>query len=179
MRMIAQGGPWLDAGSAPVDRWARQTAVMPSLDPELAAIIAALGLKPIPKGGHYRQRWKDEAGTAIYFLLAAGERSSWHRVHDRAEIWHFYAGAPVALDISVDGMMSVIGSSRDRPRPMASAPRRWSRASAWQTATSEGAWSLVGCTVSPPFAFDHFELAPPGWTPSGPVRGDPRAPDRG
>ena len=33
------------------------------------------------------------AGTAIYFLLRAGERSHWHRV-DAAETWHHYAGAP-------------------------------------------------------------------------------------
>jgi uncharacterized protein len=77
---------------------------MPSFEPEPAAIISALGLQPHPEGGHYRQSWKDEAGTAIYFLLAAGERSSWHRVHDRAEIWHFYAGAPVGLDVSIDGI---------------------------------------------------------------------------
>jgi hypothetical protein len=27
------------------------------------------------------------------------------------------------------------------------------------------AWTLVGCTVSPAFTFDGFELAPPGWSP--------------
>ncbi|MEM8658695.1 MAG: cupin domain-containing protein, partial [Pseudomonadota bacterium] len=35
----------------------------------------------------------------------------------------------------------------------------------WQSARSTGDWSLVGCTVSPGFEFDHFELAPPGWSP--------------
>ncbi len=36
------------------------------------------------------------ASTAIYFLLARGERSHWHRV-DAVEVWHWYAGAPLQL----------------------------------------------------------------------------------
>jgi uncharacterized protein len=36
----------------------------------------------------------------------------------------------------------------------------------WQTAETSGPWTLVGCTVSPAFTFDGFELAPPGWSPS-------------
>ena len=39
------------------------------------------------------------ASTAIYFLLARGERSHWHRV-DAVEVWHFYAGAPLELEIA-------------------------------------------------------------------------------
>ena len=66
-----------------------------------AEIIARLGLAPHPEGGHYRQTWVAPgpgrpAGTCIYFLLAAGERSHWHRV-DATEIWHFYAGAPLII----------------------------------------------------------------------------------
>ncbi|MEL7210092.1 MAG: cupin domain-containing protein, partial [Actinomycetota bacterium] len=30
---------------------------------------------------------------------------------------------------------------------------------------SLGEYTLVGCTVSPAFEFDGFELAPPEWTP--------------
>ena len=71
-------------------------------------IIARLGLTPHPEGGHYRQTWIAQgpgrtAGTAIYFLLKAGERSHWHRV-DAAEIWHFYAGDPLELHISPDAV---------------------------------------------------------------------------
>ena len=67
-------------------------------------IIAQLGLQPHPEGGHYRQTWIAEnagrpAGTCIYFLLKAGERSHWHRV-DATEIWHFYPGAPLEIFIS-------------------------------------------------------------------------------
>jgi predicted cupin superfamily sugar epimerase len=127
------------------------------------AVIAALDLAPHPEGGHYRQTWADEAGTAIYFLLRDHEQSDWHRVHDRAEIWHFYAGAPLELQINErepdDGtaQTTVVGPDLEgSQRPQAVVP-----AGAWQRARTRGAWSLVGCTVSPPFTFAAFELAAP------------------
>jgi len=72
-----------------------------------AKIIRLLELKPHPEGGHYRQTFQDAradasgraASTAIYFLLARGERSHWHRV-DAVEIWHHYAGAPLVLEMA-------------------------------------------------------------------------------
>jgi predicted cupin superfamily sugar epimerase len=68
-----------------------------------AEIVRLLGLQPHPEGGHFRETFRDtrmtdgrSASTLIYFLLAKGERSHWHRV-DAVEIWHFYAGSPLAL----------------------------------------------------------------------------------
>jgi predicted cupin superfamily sugar epimerase len=126
------------------------------------AVIAALDLVPHPEGGLYRQTWADTAGTAIYFLLRDESGSAWHRVHGRAEIWHFYAGAPVELSISEqspDGgsaRTTLLGADLEAmERPQAVVP-----AGSWQCARTLGAWSLVGCTVSPPFSFDAFELAP-------------------
>jgi uncharacterized protein len=133
-------------------------------------IIAALGLQPHPEGGHYRETFRhaDPAGgrgamTAIYYLLAAGEYSHWHRV-DAAEIWHWYAGAPLALTISANGHDAearilgpeILGGQR---------PQLTVDAGVWQTATSLGAWTLVGCTVGPAFDFAGFELAAPDWRP--------------
>ncbi len=73
-----------------------------------ADIIHALELKPHPEGGHYRETFRDPrvidgraASTSIYFLLRRGERSHWHRI-DAVEIWHYYAGAPLKLEV-VDG----------------------------------------------------------------------------
>src|SRR5471030_1889570 len=73
-----------------------------------ADIIARLGLKPHPEGGHYRETFRDTrlvdgraASTAILFLLARGERSHWHHI-DAVEIWHYHAGAALALSV-VDG----------------------------------------------------------------------------
>ena len=89
--------------------------------------------------------------------------SRWHRV-DAAEIWHWYAGAPLKLSISPDGRSveeSRLGPDLARhERPQIVVPVR-----AWQSAASLGSWTLVGCTVAPGFQFDGFELAQPGWEP--------------
>ena len=132
-------------------------------------IIKALGLRPHPEGGHYRETWRHDngeargAGTSIYFLLRAGERSHWHRV-DAAEIWHFYSGAPLELLTCAEGAevkRQVLGpnlASGEHPQ-LTVAPNEW------QAASSLGEWTLVGCTVSPAFEFEHFEMAPEGWNP--------------
>lgn len=131
-------------------------------------LIAALGLEPHPEGGHFRETWRDPgtgdrgAGTAIYYLLRAGEVSAWHRI-DATEIWHHYAGAALRLTIREDGRETRVTLGPDvaaGERPQAIVP-----AHAWQTAESLGAWTLVGCTVSPAFEFSGFELAPGGKPP--------------
>ncbi|HEY4134956.1 MAG TPA: cupin domain-containing protein [Alphaproteobacteria bacterium] len=139
-------------------------------DEAAAAIIAALGLAPHPEGGHFRETWRDLSpdgarghGTAIYYLLAAGEVSYWHRV-DAVEIWHHYAGAPLALCIAAPGGDAV--AHRLGPDVLNGAqPQLVVPKDHWQSARSEGAWTLVGCTVSPAFEFSGFEMAPPGWEP--------------
>ena len=73
------------------------------------AIIAALGMQPHPEGGFFVETFRDAAdggrghSTAIYYLLEAGDCSAWHRVNDAAEVWHYYAGAPLALTLSPNG----------------------------------------------------------------------------
>jgi len=134
-------------------------------------IIRDLSLAPHPEGGFFRETFRDgapagagrAASTAIYYLLPQGEISQWHRV-DAAEIWHFYAGVPLELCLSEDGLEA----SRQRlgpdlaagQRPQLVAPAGW-----WQSARSLGAWTLVGCTVAPGFEFSRFELARPGFSP--------------
>jgi uncharacterized protein len=141
---------------------------------DAALIIRTLGLKPHPEGGHYRETFRDPialgegaaargASTAIYYLLQAGELSHWHRV-DAAEVWHWYAGAPLELLVSPDGKDTeslVLGldlAAGERPQGVVPAK-------AWQSARSLGDWTLVGCTVAPAFQFEGFEMAPPGWQP--------------
>jgi predicted cupin superfamily sugar epimerase len=134
-------------------------------------LIRKLALKPHPEGGHYRETFRDTrlvdgrpASTAILFLLARGERSHWHRI-DAVEIWHYHAGAPLALSV-VDGAAEEIirlgGDIAADETPQVTIPAR-----AWQAAESLGDWSLVGCTVAPGFMFEGFELAPPDWSPRG------------
>jgi uncharacterized protein len=138
-----------------------------------AEIIARLDLKPHPEGGYFRETFRDPhtdasgraASTLIYFLLARGERSHWHRV-DATEIWHYYAGSALSLRIAGDGLLAqTVALGIDLAageRPQAIVP-----AHAWQSAESTGDWTLVGCTVAPGFEFAKFELAPPGWAPGG------------
>ncbi len=144
---------------------------MPTLT--AADVIGLLDLKPHPEGGHFRECFRDArtvegaraASTAIYFLLARGERSHWHRV-DAAEVWHHYAGAPLVLEIAARERAPVErvqlgGDLAAGERPQAVVPAR-----AWQAAESLGDWTLVGCTVAPGFRFEGFEPAPKGWSPA-------------
>jgi uncharacterized protein len=135
-----------------------------------AEVSNLLGLAPHPEGGHYRETFRDltatanrSASSAIYFLLAAGERSHWHRV-DAAEVWHWYGGAPLALKLWEEGRnvrairLGLDLFNGERPQAVATA-------GIWQAAETLGEWTLVGCTVAPAFQFEGFELAPPGWEP--------------
>ncbi|MGQ0455526.1 MAG: cupin domain-containing protein [Hyphomicrobium sp.] len=137
-------------------------------------VIALLGLAPHPEGGFFRETFRDDAAnggemrdraasTAIYFLLRSGEVSRWHRV-DAAEVWHYYAGHPLVLDIAPTGEAAT--SIRLGPhlaageRPQAIVP-----GGHWQRARSAGQWTLVGCTVAPGFEFSGFEIADDDFEP--------------
>lgn len=129
-------------------------------------IIAELDLSPHPEGGWYRQTWVAEndgrpTGTCIYFLLAAGQRSHWHKV-DATEIWLYHAGAPLILSLAA----TEAGPKRDHlltPDLAAGRPQIIVPENHWQAARSTGDWTLVSCTVSPGFRFEGFTLASPGF----------------
>lgn len=132
-------------------------------------VARLLDLAPHPEGGFYRETFRDQrvidgrsASTAIYYLLPAGQISAWHRV-DAAEIWHWHAGAPLALSLFENGRHTALRLGADLiggERPQGVVP-----AGVWQSAKSLGAWTLVGCTVAPGFEFAHFEIAEPGQIP--------------
>jgi predicted cupin superfamily sugar epimerase len=133
-------------------------------------IIRLLDLRPHPEGGHYRETLRDPmrfgeraVSTAIYFLLAAGEISHWHRI-DSIEVWHWYGGAPLVLSVYTEGQ-EVITVHAGMDISAGQRPQLFVPSGAWQSARSLGEWTLVGCTVAPGFSFDRFELAPPGWKP--------------
>ena len=141
----------------------------------VSEIRRTLELERHPEGGWYREVFRDPEtdaqgrakSTAIYYLLEVGEVSHWHRV-DAVEVWHWYAGAPLALTLSTDGVAATpnwLGPDlRAGQRPQLVVPK-----GVWQAAESLGAWTLVGCTVAPGFRFDGFELAPPDWRPGLPL----------
>ena len=134
-------------------------------------IIRMLDLQPHPEGGHFRETFRDSqqigagraTSTAIYYLLARGDRSHWHRL-DAVEVWHWYAGAPLQLEIAASGgrieRITLGGDIAAGLRPQAVVP-----AKTWQAAQTTGDWTLLGCTLAPGFDFAKLELAPEGWSP--------------
>jgi hypothetical protein len=136
-------------------------------------VVLALDLKPHPEGGYFCETFRDErlveggrpASTAIYFLLARGQRSHWHRI-DAVETWHFYAGDPLLLDVTASDSAAVTRMTLGPDITAGQRPQAIVPAGAWQQAESLGLWTLVGCTVAPGFEFEHFELAPEGWRPN-------------
>src|SRR5436190_17657925 len=134
-----------------------------------ADVIHLLDLKPHPEGGHFRETFRDSraenaraASTAIYFLLARGERSHWHRV-DAVEVWHWHNGAPLRLSIAHDGVKATVTLGPDLAAGQV--PQGIVPAGHWQAAETLGDWTLVGCTVAPGFAFSTFETTPKNWQP--------------
>jgi len=131
--------------------------------------IRTLHLLPHPEGGHYRETFRDGkpghtrgAMTAIYFLLRGGEASRWHRI-DAIESWHHYDGAPLTLRIAeANGRkVELLLGKEANAVPHAIVPK-----GAWQSATTTGEFTLVGCVTAPAFEFAGFELAPPGFDPA-------------
>ncbi|KAF6817231.1 cupin family protein [Colletotrichum plurivorum] len=137
-------------------------------------VVDKLGLVPNPEKGYFIETFRDpdttagnrSVSTAIYYLLEGSVGPSiWHRV-DAAEVWHYYAGAPLTLSLSYDDGNPVedvvLGPDVfDDQRPQyAIAKNRWQRA------TSLGRWTLVGTTVAPGFTEEGVELADPGWMPN-------------
>jgi predicted cupin superfamily sugar epimerase len=138
-----------------------------------AAVIENLGMQAHPEGGWYVEAWRapeDPAGarppaSSILFLLAAGERSHWHRL-DAAEVWQWSAGEALELLVWSEGDPAVRVYRLGGDIAAGDLPQAVVPAGAWQSARPLGAWALVGCIVAPAFTFEGgFELAPPGWAP--------------
>ena len=142
---------------------------------EIQKIIQKLKLKPHPEGGYYKETYrgalqisqedlggeysgKRNCSTCIYFLLPSYSFSSFHRIR-QDEIWHFYQGSPVILHlISPEGIYSTITVGNNLENMQL--PQFVVRGGYWFAAatSSDNGYSLVGCTVSPGFDFNDFEL---------------------
>ena len=137
-------------------------------------LIAALELQPHPEGGWYRETWRGPegpdgrtVGTAIHFLLKAGERSHWHRV-DAHEVWLWHAGDPLGLALATSDMAPVREVVLGGDPGAGQAVQHVVAAHEWQAAepfAGPAGYTLVSCVVAPGFEFAAFELAPENWTP--------------
>lgn len=141
------------------------------MNAEAEKIIAQLELQPLLlEGGFFRQTWTSSArltsgraaSSAICFLLTADSFSAFHRIKSE-ELWHFYAGdpvehvqlgsAPAAASVTVLGPDLTAGQL-----PQLAVPRGvWQGAHLLSGASVRG-WALLGCTVTPAWADEEFEL---------------------
>jgi len=99
------------------------------------------------------------ASTHIYFLLAAGQFSAFHRIA-ADELWHFYYGDPLLVyEIGHNGRLVIhrLGNDPEKGESFQAVVK----AGSWfGSAPAEGSeYALVGCTVAPGFDFADFELA--------------------
>ena len=155
--------------AAPLHGALRIAGVTDATDPN--GIVDALGMRAHPEGGWFVETWRADApgagrpsGSAILYLLAAGERSTWHRV-DAAEIWQWSAGEPLELRVWSGAGAAVAIHRLGGDVAAGESVQVVVPADAWQSARPLGAWALVGCIVTPAFEYEGFELAPEGWEP--------------
>ena len=147
------------------------------MDDAAKRIVERFELKPHPEGGHFREVFRSptrlthpsipaghaaerSAGSLIYFLLAGDDFSAFHRVRWSDEAWHLYAGGPLELHvIDPDGRYDQRNLKTDLER---GEPTTVIAAGHWQAArVASGAdWAFGGCTVSPGFDFDDFQMPP-------------------
>ena len=132
-------------------------------------LIRTLQLEPHIEGGHYRRIYESgtrtacghddaqrAAASAIYFLLAAGDVSRWHRL-DADELWHYYEGQPLEV-LRFDPVEGALTRHVLGPASRESAPVFVVPAGMWQCARPLGAYTLIGCTVAPGYEYRGFAL---------------------
>lgn len=139
---------------------------------DMGDVIEALAMRPHPEGGWYVETWRAPSpdgarpsSSAILYLLAAGDRSRWHRV-DAAEVWQYSAGEPLELRVLAPDAPGITVHQLGPAVTSGQTVQVVVPTGAWQTARPLGAWTLVGCIVAPAFQFEGFELAPEGWEPT-------------
>ncbi|WP_461865368.1 cupin domain-containing protein [Thermococcus sp.] len=127
-------------------------------------LIKILKMKKHPEGGYYVEIYKSrmevkadgksrKAVSAIYFLLPKGEVSKPHRIA-WDEIWHVYEGELELVWADEQVHRERLGKVREGVKAFACVP-----AGAWQAAKPLSDYALVGCTVSPGFEWNDFEIA--------------------
>ena len=126
-------------------------------------IIKALKMTPHPEGGYFKEFYRDKNVSVIFYLLKKNEKSHWHKLC-KNEILHFYKGCPLIVHLYKEGKKTntkILGNNLDNNEDL----NLVVKANTWFSMKSSGEYSLIGCTVSPPFEYSDFELAPPDWAP--------------
>lgn len=142
---------------------------------QIEEIIKELDLKPHPEGGYFKETYRSKGeinvdsldsdyggrrnySTCIYFLLTSETFSAFHKIR-QDEIWHFYDGSPIQLHtISETGNHAEFVIGRDFAHGQV--PQLVVPGNHWFAAKviNGNEYSLVGCTVSPGFDYNDFDL---------------------
>ena len=124
-------------------------------------IIKKLQMIPHPEGGHFIESYRDNNISLIYYLLKKNEKSHWHRLK-KNEILHFYDGDPLLVYLSINGVTVqeiILDNNGDKLSHFVI------KSGTWFSMKTKGNYSLIGCTVAPPFDYNDLELAPKKWEP--------------
>jgi predicted cupin superfamily sugar epimerase len=137
--------------------------------------IDHLELAPHPEGGFYKETYRSKEtipssglpkrfngnrnfSTAIYFLLRSGDRSRLHRIKSD-ELWHYHAGTSLSIYVLEKNHLKIhkLGPNADQGDSLQIVVP----AGCWFGAKTEQpeSYTLSGCTVSPGFDFQDFEMA--------------------
>lgn len=109
-------------------------------------VIDHFSLTPLDReGGYFAPVHGDAFGNSIYFLMTVTQFSGWHRLSE-PETWTLLAGADIALYVKADTYQQVSLSRREGRLS------HTVEASEWMAAETLGEWSLILCTLAPPFS---------------------------
>ncbi|MEO0469687.1 MAG: cupin domain-containing protein [Bacteroidota bacterium] len=135
--------------------------------------ISRLSLQPHPEGGYFgvvytapelyqpghlptRYQHPHPAHSSIYFLVTEAGFSAFHKLQTD-EVWHFYAGSGLRIHLLNHGEKHrtlLLGDAFEQGYQFQQIVPRGN----WFAAETEGAYSLIGCTLGPGFIFEDFEL---------------------
>lgn len=138
-------------------------------------LIEKLKLKPHPEGGFFKETYRCEESvkkenlperfsgdraycTSIYFLLTSDNYSALHKIQSD-EMWHHYEGGSLEIySIDEKGKLTIhtLGKNFENNEH----PQIVIKAGEWfgSKVRDEDSYALVGCTVSPGFDFEDFEI---------------------
>ncbi|XP_071956878.1 uncharacterized protein [Antedon mediterranea] len=114
------------------------------------------------EGGYYRETYRTEHSTAIYYLVSKDNSIALHRIKGKDELWHYYTGDPIEVSIlKPDGKdhykQYILGPDIEKGHKF----QLLIPADHWQSArcVAGGEWTFFGCTVSPAFEYKDLEMA--------------------
>lgn len=116
-------------------------------------LVKTHNLLPHPEGGFYKETYRSEFSTGIFYLLTKGQKSSFHRISSD-EMWHFYGGDSISIvEITEQGTIKETLLNKTNPQYVV-------KANVWFGAyLPEGSdYAFTGCTVAPAFEFKNFEM---------------------